>query len=334
MGRRATSSAFHCATDARYSSLPPRVAALRRSSREIVDGDRPISRAISRTPLPSARNSAISSRSAKHRYRHETGSRRSVAIPPRSRNHRTPAADETPTAAAASSRSGSPHRAESQRRLALSRSLATEAVDKLDQDVQLAALLSLEAYRAKPTIEARSAVLAVLPWVEGVRGSLTGHTKPVLGVAFSPDGKTLATASDDMAVRLWDVASGRARGQPLEGHTGLVLAVAFSRDGKTLATASEDNTARLWDVATRRALGQPLDGHTGPVGGVAFSRDGKTLATASEDKTVRLWNAILWSSSPRALVGRVCAAVTRNLRPAEWREFVPGDKYHATCRHR
>src|SRR3954451_15289646 len=62
LGRRATSSAFHCATDGRYSSLPPRVAALRRSSREIVDGERPISRAISRTPLPSACSMAMSSR--------------------------------------------------------------------------------------------------------------------------------------------------------------------------------------------------------------------------------------------------------------------------------
>src|SRR5215203_2620221 len=103
LGRRATSSAFHCATDARYSSLPPRVAALHRSSREIVDGDRPISRPISRTPLPSARNTAISSRSAKHTYRQESGSRSNVAIPPRSRNHRLPAACETPTARAASS---------------------------------------------------------------------------------------------------------------------------------------------------------------------------------------------------------------------------------------
>src|SRR5215218_10120329 len=103
LGRRATNSAFHCAADARYSSLPPLVAAFLRSSLEIVDGDRPISRAISRTPLPSARNRAISSRSAKHRYRHETGSRSTVAIPPRSPNHRTPAAEDTPTAAAASS---------------------------------------------------------------------------------------------------------------------------------------------------------------------------------------------------------------------------------------
>src|SRR3954468_2524591 len=103
LGRRATSSAFHCATDARYSSLPPRVAALRRSSREIVDGERPLSRAIARTPSPSARSRAISSRSAKHKYRHVSGSRSSVAIPPRSLNHRLPAACETPTARAASS---------------------------------------------------------------------------------------------------------------------------------------------------------------------------------------------------------------------------------------
>ncbi len=66
-GRRAVMSAFHCATDARYCSFPLRVAALRRSSREIVAGSRPIARAISRTPLPCALSSAISSLSAKPR---------------------------------------------------------------------------------------------------------------------------------------------------------------------------------------------------------------------------------------------------------------------------
>src|SRR5215210_1350132 len=103
LGRRAINSAFHCATDARYSSLPPRVAALRRSSREIVDGERSSCRAISRTPAPCARSNAISSRSSKHRYRHETSSSMNVAMPPRSRNHRMPAACDAPTASAASS---------------------------------------------------------------------------------------------------------------------------------------------------------------------------------------------------------------------------------------
>jgi chloramphenicol 3-O-phosphotransferase len=64
---RATSSAFHCATDARYSSFPPRVAALRRSSRETVDGARPIRPAICLTPTPCTLSSAISSRSANER---------------------------------------------------------------------------------------------------------------------------------------------------------------------------------------------------------------------------------------------------------------------------
>ncbi len=102
-GRRARRSACHCAVEARYSSRPLRVAALRRSSREIVDGERPIRRATSRTPIPRARRSAISSRSPNDKYRPDVGRRLSDGIPPPSRNHRTPTAADTPTAAAASS---------------------------------------------------------------------------------------------------------------------------------------------------------------------------------------------------------------------------------------
>jgi hypothetical protein len=79
-----------------------RAAALRRSSREIVDGERSSCLAISYTRAPCARSSAISSRSSKHKYLHETSSSTNVAIPPRSQNHRTPAAVDTPTACAAS----------------------------------------------------------------------------------------------------------------------------------------------------------------------------------------------------------------------------------------
>src|SRR3954452_3683189 len=95
-------SACHWAVVARYSSPPPRVAALRRSSLEIVDGERPTRRAISLTPAPQARRRAISSRSANDRYR-DAGASVTDGIPPPSRNHRTPTADDTPACTAASS---------------------------------------------------------------------------------------------------------------------------------------------------------------------------------------------------------------------------------------
>jgi WD40 repeat protein len=90
-------------------------------------------------------------------------------------------------------------------------------------------------------------------------------------VAFSPDGKILASGSNGGYVRLWDVASRRLRGHPLTGHTGPVFSVVFSPDGKTLATASGDGTVRLWDVATGRQIGEPLAGHSGAIGAVVFS---------------------------------------------------------------
>ncbi len=120
------------------------------------------------------------------------------------------------------------------------------------------------------------------------RNTLEKHKGRVNIVSFSPDGKTLATASDDKTVKLWNVVSGREI-KTLSGHQYEVNSVSFSPDGKTLATASDDHTVKLWDVASGTQL-KSLTGHQYPVNSVSFSPDGKTLASASRDNTVKLWN--------------------------------------------
>ncbi len=119
-------------------------------------------------------------------------------------------------------------------------------------------------------------------------GLLTGHTKAVYGLAFSPDGTRLASASHDQTVRIWDIASQKELAR-LEGHTDLVVTVAWSPDGQTIASGGYDNTIRLWSAQTGEAVGV-LEGHSGWVDWVAWSPDGSMIASASYDDTVRLWD--------------------------------------------
>ncbi|MBW4610622.1 MAG: AAA-like domain-containing protein [Hassallia sp. WJT32-NPBG1] len=117
---------------------------------------------------------------------------------------------------------------------------------------------------------------------------LEGHSSLVRSVTFSPDGKTLAFASDDKTIKLWNLET-KKQITTLNGHSSRVLSVTFSPDGKTLASASDDNTIKLWNTTTGKEI-TTLNGHSSGVLSVTFSPDGKTLASASTDKTIKLWN--------------------------------------------
>ncbi len=98
---------------------------------------------------------------------------------------------------------------------------------------------------------------------------------------FSPDGRTLLTAGNDKTARLWDAATGQAKGEPMR-HEGAVWAATFSPDGKLLVTGGTDMNARVWDTATGRQQGGSIP-HEGTVLAVGFGRDSRTVLTAGSD---------------------------------------------------
>lgn len=116
----------------------------------------------------------------------------------------------------------------------------------------------------------------------------TANLTGVNSIAFSPDGRTLASASRDGTINLWELNTAKVK-IILRGHNQGVNSVAFSPDGQTIASGGEDHTIKLWDVNTGEE-NHTLQGHQAWVSAVAFSPDGKTLISSSFDNTIKLWD--------------------------------------------
>ncbi len=161
---------------------------------------------------------------------------------------------------------------------------------------------------------------------------LGGMASYPIGLAFTPDSRTLAIGNSDKSVYLWDVASPahpRRLGSPLTGPSGQTWSVAISPDGKTLAAGANDGTVWLWNLAdpAHPALTATLTGLPGHVFSVAFSPGGSQLAAASyDDDTVRLWD-----TSPTAARAAVCGNLGQPVSAKEWASYVPGVSYRAPC---
>jgi WD40 repeat protein/DNA-binding SARP family transcriptional activator/energy-coupling factor transporter ATP-binding protein EcfA2 len=187
-------------------------------------------------------------------------------------------------------------RVEDERRIAFVRELSFAAVNNLEIDPERSILLALQAVAVssaggQPVLREAEEALHRAVGASRVQLTLRGHTGNVFSIAFSADGKRLATASSDKTAKVWDALTGKEL-LTLTGHTDSLLLndVTFSPDGMRIATASFDKTAKVWDGLTGNEL-LTLSGHTDQLWGVAFSPDGTRLATASLDKTAKVWDA-------------------------------------------
>jgi WD40 repeat protein/tRNA A-37 threonylcarbamoyl transferase component Bud32 len=204
--------------------------------------------------------------------------------------------------------------------------LAAQSREVAPQHPDLALLLALEADRIDDSVDSRSALLGALEHASRTRRWLQGFDSPVNATAFSPDGRLLATTTQD-GTTLWDTATWRPVGPPLRSRQGRWEGVDYSPDGRTLAIAGGKGRVELWDVATRKLVGSlvvpaPASSDERALATVRFSPDGSVVAAGEQETNhVTLWNAV---------TGRVIGGPITVMPPgtggAQWVSFSPDSK--------
>jgi WD40 repeat protein len=142
-----------------------------------------------------------------------------------------------------------------------------------------------------------------------------GQSGVVLSLAFSPDGRRIASSSinDDNTFVVWDAETGEVV-QVVRGHTSHVHRLRYSPDGRLIASASTDGSVKLWDAGDFREV-RSIDAHPAPVIDVAFSPDGRRFATAGEDGTVRVWETATGAAALAPLRGHTGSALGVTFSP-------------------
>ena len=158
------------------------------------------------------------------------------------------------------------------------------------------------------------------------------HEKPVDAIAFSPDGKWLATGSQDTTVRLWDLEAKqphRHNAHVLTGAEQRISNLRWSADSQYLVSVSNDGSIRIYDMR-QAAPGESavvLAGHTNVISGVDLSEDATVVVSSSYDMTVRAWPLTAGKLVP---IG--CARAGRGLTPEEWSQHLGDTPYRDICR--
>jgi WD40 repeat protein/energy-coupling factor transporter ATP-binding protein EcfA2/cytoskeletal protein RodZ len=181
-------------------------------------------------------------------------------------------------------------------RLATARELAAASLAQLGSDPQLSLLLALEAVNMTTAAGEPPPAEATDALYRAVRASqqlftLAGHTGPVNEAAVSPDGRWLATASEDNSLKIWDAATGQEV-LTLTGHNAPVTSLAFSPDNTHLVSGSSDSRLMVWDVLAGTRLQALVGQNDGSVRAVAFHPDGERVAASYEAGTARVWNYV------------------------------------------